>query len=299
MERLGNDKRQVIPGLSSRNLVQIHEHGDERRLTVCGQERLDLVLDGLNAALYLPTHTHLCHTVDLCLREVLPDGSQLIPDLRFIFLPGHIHEGCQVRQADRLSAVGVTGNLSDDLRGDIAGSRKAVRLLDQSVSDDRPVLQHVLQIHQLTVGDRPGHIPHVMDVDNALIVGLDHVLREDVSPADILGYFACQVIPHRAVDDRVLIGVLLFGNLTVVPEQCQDLRIRAVLFPKQLMAQPIITVVKRMTDKTGIRKAGDNHILHFLNLDGSTKALTLSHNHIRNSGDILCRHARSNSFLTA
>ena len=38
-------------------LAQIHEHRDERRLTVGGHERDDLILDGLDAAADLVAQT--------------------------------------------------------------------------------------------------------------------------------------------------------------------------------------------------------------------------------------------------
>ena len=106
-----------------------------------------------------------------------------------------------------------------------------MRLFDQGISNDRPVLEHILQVHQLAVGNRPGHISHVMDVDDALVMGFDHIFREDVSAADVFGDFARQVIPHRAVDDGIFICILLLRQLVVMPEQRQDLGIGAVLLP--------------------------------------------------------------------
>ena len=151
VERLRDDQRQIIPGLAGRNLVQIHEHGDKRRLTVGGEQRLNLILDRLDAPLHFLLYAHLRYAADLGFRVIPADGIELLPDLPLILLAGHIHEGSKMRQGDRLSAVGVGCHLRDDLRGDVASGRKTVWLLDQGVCDHGPVLEHVLQIDQLTV----------------------------------------------------------------------------------------------------------------------------------------------------
>jgi hypothetical protein len=189
-------------------------------------------------------------------------------------------------QADRLPAVGVAGHLGDDLGGDIAGRGKAVRLFDQGIRDHRAVLEHVFQIHQLTVADRPGHISHIVDMDDAFIVGFDHILRKDVSPADILGDFTRQVIPHRAVDDRVLIGVLLLGQLIVMPEQRQDLGIRAVLLSEQFMPQPVIAIVERKPVMPRLLQFIDHHVLDFFDAHTSAKRFTALFNLPDNKTDL-------------
>ena len=105
-----------------------------------------------------------------------------------------------------------------------------MRFLDQGICDDRTVLKHILQIHQLTVGDGAGHISQIMHMDNPLVVSFHHVFRKDVPPANVLGHFGCEVVPHRAVYDGILVGVFLPRKLVVVPQQRQDLLIGRVLF---------------------------------------------------------------------
>ena len=63
-------------------------------------------------------------------------------------------------QADGLTAVGVGCDLRHNLGGDVTGGGEAVGLLDQGVRDHRAILQHIFQVHQLTVGDGTGYIAH-------------------------------------------------------------------------------------------------------------------------------------------
>ena len=66
-------------------------------------------------------------------------------------LTAHLDERCQMRQRDGLAAVLAAGHLSDDLRGDVARRAEAVRTLDERAGDDRAVLQHVLEVHEVAV----------------------------------------------------------------------------------------------------------------------------------------------------
>ena len=170
-------------------------------------------------------------------------------------------------QGDGLTAIGVTGNLSNDLCGDIAGGGKTVGLFNQSAGNDRAVLQHVLQIDQLTVGDRAGYIAHVMDVDHTLIVGVDDILGKDVTAADIFGYLRCEVIPHGAVDDGVLVGVLLPRGLTVMPKERQDLFVRRVPLTQLCVLHAVLTVVERQAGMIRFDQLIDHHVLDLFHMD--------------------------------
>ena len=140
-------------------------------------------------------------------------------------------------------------------------------LLNQGIGDDRPVLEHILQIDQLTVGDRPRHIAHVVNVDNSLIMGTDHFLRENVSAADILGNLRCQIVPHSGIQHRVLVCVLLFRQLIVVAEEREDFCVRAVPLPQKLMPEPVVAVVPGKPVCLGLIQLIDHHVLDFFHRD--------------------------------
>ena len=96
LQRFGDDQGKVVPYLSGLHFIQIHEYRNERRLSVGGKERLDLILDGLNAALHFLAYTHLCHTVHFIFGVVPADGEELILNLTFILLTGDIYKGCEM-----------------------------------------------------------------------------------------------------------------------------------------------------------------------------------------------------------
>ena len=54
---------------------------------------------------------------------------------------------------------------------------KRVRLLDERAGDDGAVLQHVLEVHEVAVVHVLGIVVRVVEVDDALLVRLDDVLR--------------------------------------------------------------------------------------------------------------------------
>lgn len=112
----GNDQGQVVPRLTGGNFIQIHEHRNKRSLTVGGEQRLNLILDGLDSPLHFPADPHLCHLVYLVLIQRLPDCCQLLPDFLAILLAADIHKGGEVRKGNGLTTIGVGCDLSNDLR---------------------------------------------------------------------------------------------------------------------------------------------------------------------------------------
>ena len=154
-------------------LVQIHKHGDERRLTVRRHQSHDLILDGLHAALDLLTQTALHHFGDLGLIRGNAKLADLDFDLTADFLAGDLHERREVCEADALAAVLVTCNLRDDLRGDVAGGGEAVRLFNERAGDDRAVLQHVFEVYEVAVVHVLGVVVGIVEVDDALLMRLD------------------------------------------------------------------------------------------------------------------------------
>ena len=53
-----------------------------------------------------------------------------------------------------------------------------MRLFNQRAGNDRAVLQHILQIDQIAVVHMLGEIIRVVEVDDALVVRVDDVLRQ-------------------------------------------------------------------------------------------------------------------------
>lgn len=71
----------------------------------------------------------------------------LVADL----LAADVYKRSQMGEREGLSAVLIAGYLCDDLCGNVTCGKEAVRLLNQCLADNRAVLEHILQIDQVTV----------------------------------------------------------------------------------------------------------------------------------------------------
>ena len=145
-------------------------------------------------------------------------------------------------QTDALAAVLVTGHLCHDLRGDVARGGEAVRLLDQRAGDNGAVLEHVLQIDQVTVMHVLGKVVHIVKVDQPLLMGLHDILREQDSARDILGDLARHIVALHAVNGGVLIGVFLLGLLVIALDQAEDLVVRRVGAARQRAGVAVLDI---------------------------------------------------------
>ena len=232
-QRLLDDESQILLLPLTAGFVEVHIHGDEGGLSVGGQQGDHLVLDGLHAPADLLPQPVLHDLVDLFLRGPGADGLHLRQDDAAQLLTAHIHERGQVGQGDGLAAVLVTGHLSDDLGGDVAGGGEAVGTLDQRTGDDGAVLQHVLQIHQVAVVHVLGKVVGVVEVDDALPVCLHDVGGQQDALAQVAAHLAGHVVPLGGVDHGVLVGVFLLGLFVAALDQTEDLIIGRVAFAYQ------------------------------------------------------------------
>ena len=213
LQDLLDDHREVITGLARRYLIEVHEHRNERCLTVTGHEGDHLILDGLYT------------TYDLFLQALFHDLPYLLvghadAGLCILFqhaardlLTGYVHERCQVAEGEGLSAILVRGHLCDDLCCDIAGRIEAVRLLDHGAGDHGAVLQHILEIHEITVVLTLCEVIRIMEVDDALAVCLRDLLREKHTVGEVSRYIAGHIVTLCGVDHRILIRVFLLRLL--------------------------------------------------------------------------------------
>ena len=165
---------------SDTRLVKVHEHGDERGLAVGGHKGYDLVLDGLHAATNLVAQTLLHNLVRPSPRRALNAklfelASHLAADL----LAADLDERRQMRQRDGLAAV-----LADDATwamicvAMLHAVEKLCGLLDERTGDNRAVLQHVFQVHQVAVVHVLREVVRVVEVDDALVVGVHDIGRQ-------------------------------------------------------------------------------------------------------------------------
>ena len=88
---------QVVSRLTFRHLVQVHEHGHERRLSVTGHQGDQLILDGLDPALDFLSQAALHDFGDDLLIHILAQILTLFDDRLEDLLAAHIYERRQVR----------------------------------------------------------------------------------------------------------------------------------------------------------------------------------------------------------
>ena len=215
VEHLLNDESQVIPCRAFLHLIQVHEHRNERRLTVGGHEGDDLILDDLYALLDFLADAHLSDLVDLLLIDRHTLFFKFLAHLFAELIPADLYERYQMGESDALAAVLGAGDLCHALGGDIAGSGEALRLLDHHIADDRSVLQHIFQIHQTAVVHVLGEVIGVVEMYDSLFVGIHDMLRQQKTFCNILADLSCHVISLDAVDCRILVGILLDDLLVV------------------------------------------------------------------------------------
>ena len=227
-QRLLDDERQIVLFLLVLGLAQIHEHRHEGRLSVGGQQRHHLILDGLHTAADLLPQPLFGDGVDVVLGDGHAHGIELAADAGADLVPAHLHKGGKVGQGDGLPAVLVAGHLGHDLGGDVAGGGEAVGLFNERAGDDRAVLQHILQVHQIAVVHVLGVIIAVVEVDDALPVCLHDVLGQQDALTEVAADLAGHIVPLGGVHHRVLVGVLLLGLLVVALDEGEDLIVGGV-----------------------------------------------------------------------
>ena len=116
-----------------------------------------------------------------------PIGFRLLLQLPVNLLPTDLHERRQMRQRNGLTAILVRGDLRDNLRGNVAGRGKAVRPLNQRSGNNRSVLQHILQIHQIAVMHVLRIVVRVVEVNYSFVVRVDYVLGQQYAVGKVAG----------------------------------------------------------------------------------------------------------------
>ena len=134
----------IFSGLAFRNLVQIHEHGYERSLSVTGHQGNQLVLNGLDTVADLCLQTILCQLIYNLIINSFATLFTLSDNLGTNLLTADVNERSQVRQREGLSAVLVGSNLSHNLGGYVTSSKEAVWTLNHGLGNHGSVPQHIL-----------------------------------------------------------------------------------------------------------------------------------------------------------
>ena len=281
-KRLLHDHGKVVLLLRRTGLVKIHKDRHERRLAIRGHKGHDLILNRLDAATDLVTQTVLNDLTDLLGRRRDAKLLELAGNLAANLLTAHLDKRSQVGQRNRLAAILGRGDLGDNLRRDIASSREAVRLLDQRARDNGAVLEHILQVHQVTVMHVLGKVVRIVEVNQALVVGIHDLLGQQHALRQVLGNLAGHVVALNGVDGRVLVGVLLLDLFVIALNQRQNLVIGRVLLALQALNIAVDDVVASDLVAVETHNLVLDQILDLLDRYGVAGLLTCL-------GDVLCR----------
>ena len=223
-----NNHSQVFPCLAFRYFIQVHEHGYKWSLSITGHQSNQLVLNGLNTALYFFCQTMLYNLVNHCIIQgftaFFPFFYNLLPDL----LAAYIYKGCQMGQCEGLSAVLIGCYLRNNLGSYVAGSEEAVRLFNHGLADNGSVLQHIFQIDKVAVMFTLSKVVRIMEMNDAFLVCLHNLFRQEETFCQVLGYFTSHIIALCGVNYRVLIGIFLLYFFIRQVNQRKDSIIRSI-----------------------------------------------------------------------
>ena len=265
-EHFFDNHGQVLPGLSVRHFVQIHEHGDERSLSVAGHEGNELVLDGLDARFDFFLQPSFHDFFNDAFIHGFAGFFSFCNHFFCDFLAADIHEGSQMSQGKGLAAVLVRCHLGHDLGGYIAGGEEGMGLLNQSLADDRAVLQHVFQVDEVAVVFPLGEIVGVMEMDDAFFMGLHDFLRQQQSSGEILGHFAGHVVTLGGIDDRILVGIFLLHFLIGQVDEGQNAVIGGIALAGNLSLIPIAHILLCHLVAPHFHNARFHHVLNVFHI---------------------------------
>ena len=131
----------------------------------------------------------------------------------------------------------------------------------------------------------------VVEVDDALVVGLDHVLGQQHAHREILGDLAGHVVALHGVDRGVLVGVLLLDLLVVALDEGQDLVVGGVGLALEALHVAVRDVVARDREGALGHDLVLYHVLDLLDSDRVATGLGLGLDDVGRVDDLLVAQA--------
>ena len=156
----------------------------------------------------------------------------------------------------------VGSHLCNDLGGDVAGGGEAVGLLNIGAGDDGAVLEHVVQIDEVTVVHVLGKIVGVVEVDETFLMRLND-LR--------VGH----VVALHTVDGGVLVGVLLLDFFVLALDEAQDALVGGVGLALEALDIAVGDIVAGDVMGLDVHELVFHHILYLFHADSAVECLTL------------------------
>ncbi len=145
-----------------------------------------------------------------------------------------------------------------------------MRALDHGARDDGAVLEHVIEVDEVAVVHVLREVVRVVEVDDALVVGLDDVGGEKLAHGEVLGDLAGHVVALDGDDGGVLVGVLLLDLLVVGLDEGEDLVVRGVLLALLVLHVAIDDVPAGHLEVVECHELVLDHVLNLLDRHGVT-----------------------------
>ena len=117
-----------------------------------------------------------------------------------------------------------------------------MRLFNHCIGNDRTVLEHILQIHQIAVVHMLCEIVGVMEVNNAFLVRLDNIFGQQNAFRQVFRDFSCHIIALNGVYSRIFIGVFLLDFLVVAFNQRKNLVVGCIGNTRQITGKTVTDV---------------------------------------------------------
>ncbi len=141
-------------------------------------------------------------------------------------------------------------------------------LFNHGLRNDRSVLQHVLEVDEVTVVLPLGEVVGVVEVDNALFMRLDDFGRKQNPLGEVLTYLACHVVPLGRVDDRVFITIFLLDLLVHLVDERKDAVVGGIGLAGELPLVAVADIKARDLIAPHLHDALFHHILNVLDVHG-------------------------------
>ena len=142
-------------------------------------------------------------------------------------------------------------------------------LFDQRVADDGAVLEHILEVDEVAVVHMLGKIIGIVKMDQALLVSLHNVGREQHSARQVAADLACHVVALYAVDGRVLVGIFLFYFFVVAFDQRKNAVVGGVRLADQGAVVAVAHIAARQLKGALCHQLILHHVLYLLNGHGA------------------------------
>ena len=163
--------------------------------------------------------------------------------------------------------------------------------LNEGTGDDSTVLQHIIQIHQVAVVHMLGVIIAVVEVDDALPMGLNNLRGQQNALAEVAADLTGHVVPLGGVNNGVFIGILLLGLLVVALDEGENLVVGCVGLAYQGAGIAIGDVMLGHLKGTVGHDVMLHHVLDFLHSGGAADLLALELHGLGNALNLHGGHA--------